>query len=261
MDFRLLPCKMIRTTRKALYCRHTYSIAWHDHLERIFLMIQPTPLSNREQEVVKLLREGKSNKQIAASLAISLSTVEFHLKNIYAKQQVSSRTELILKLGSTTGEKLRQSTVAEDGEIAENRDRPNSQNWVTSLGEAVSRFGKELTMESFTSSDTRNEGNTMTFFESIRVCLTKYADFNGRASRSEFWWFALFITLVSAALVYVHQNLAYVFQIAVLLPFLAAGARRLRDVGKSRWWQLFLLAPIAGIVVLGIWWALPPTSD
>ena len=224
-------------------------------------MGQPAPLSNREQEVVKLLLEGKSNKQIAASLAISVSTVEFHLKNIYAKQQVNSRTELILKLGSTLGEKLWQSTVAEDGEVAENRDDPNSQNWVTSLGEAVSRFGKEFNMESFTNADARSEGSSMTFFESIRVCFTKYADFNGRASRSEFWWFALFITLVSAALVYVNENVYYIFQIAVLLPFLAAGARRLRDVGKSGWWQLFLLVPIGGIVVLGIWWALPPTSE
>jgi uncharacterized membrane protein YhaH (DUF805 family) len=116
-------------------------------------------------------------------------------------------------------------------------------------------------MESLTGSDTRGEGNTLTFFESIRLCLTKYAEFNGRASRAEFWWFALFITLVSAALVYVNENVYYIFQIAVLLPFLAAGSRRLHDVGKSGWWQLFLLVPIAGIVVLGIWWALPPTSD
>ncbi|NWG05248.1 MAG: DUF805 domain-containing protein [Chloroflexi bacterium] len=224
-------------------------------------MVQSIPLSNREQEVVKLVLEGKSNKQIAASLAISVSTVEFHLKNIYAKQQVTSRTELILKLGSTTGEKLRRSTVAEEGENAENSGGPHSQNWVTSLGEAVSNFGKEFKMEGSIDSNTRSDGKSMTFFESIRVCLRKYAEFNGRASRSEFWWFALFITLVSAALVYVNENVYYIFQIAVLLPFLAAGSRRLHDIGKSGWWQLFLLVPIAGIVVLGIWWSLPSTSE
>lgn len=224
-------------------------------------MVQSIPLSNREQEVVKLVLEGKSNKQIAASLAISMSTVEFHLKNIYAKQQVTSRTELILKLRNITGEKLRRSTVAEEGKVAENRDRPSSQNWITSLGEAVSNFGKEFKMEGSIDSNTRSDGKSMTFFESIRVCLRKYAEFNGRASRSEFWWFALFITLVSAALVYVNENVYYIFQIAVLLPILAAGSRRLHDIGKSGWWQLFLLVPIAGIVVLGIWWSLPSTSE
>jgi uncharacterized membrane protein YhaH (DUF805 family) len=116
-------------------------------------------------------------------------------------------------------------------------------------------------MESFTNADARSEGSSMTFFESIRVCLTKYADFNGRASRSEFWWFALFITLVSAALVYVHQNLYYIFQIAMLLPFLAVGARRLRDIGKSGWWQLFILVPVAGIVIVGVLWAQPPANE
>ena len=223
-------------------------------------MVQPIPLSKREQEVVRLLLEGKSNKQIASSLVISVSTVEFHLKNIYAKQQVTSRTELILKLGNTTGEKLWQSTVAEGEEVAENRDRPVSRNWVISLGDAVSNFGKEFKMESFINSDASSAGSNMTFFESIRTCLTKYAEFNGRASRSEFWWFALFITLVSAALVYVHQNLYYIFQIAVLLPFLAAGARRLHDIGRSGWWQLFILVPVGGIILVGFLWALPPAN-
>jgi uncharacterized membrane protein YhaH (DUF805 family) len=42
-----------------------------------------------------------------------------------------------------------------------------------------------------------------------------------------------------------------------LLPLLAVGARRLRDIGKSPWWQLFLLVPVGGIVILGILWAQP----
>jgi DNA-binding CsgD family transcriptional regulator len=55
-------------------------------------------LSRREYEVVALLLEGKSNKQIATILDISISTVEFHLTNIYAKLGISSRTEAILLL-------------------------------------------------------------------------------------------------------------------------------------------------------------------
>ncbi len=102
--------------------------------------------------------------------------------------------------------------------------------------------------------------NPMTFSASILVCLKKYAEFNGRASRSEFWWFTLFITLVASALAYLSQTFANVFLIAVLLPLLAAGARRLRDTGKSAWWQLFLLAPVGGLVAVGILWALPTLS-
>jgi len=60
-------------------------------------------LSRREQEVVELLLQGKSNKQIASALGISEHTVEFHLKNIYSKLQVSSRSEAILKLGKSRG--------------------------------------------------------------------------------------------------------------------------------------------------------------
>ena len=234
-------------------------------------MAQPNQLSDREQEVVKLLLEGKSNKLIASALGVSDRTVEFHLKNIYAKYQVGSRMELVLKLGQSTGagkgesaenrDSLGHSTVENMGGITENGDRSNSRNWATSLKEAVSRIGKELKMENALNSNASSEGNSVTFFESIRVCLTKYAEFNGRASRSEFWWFALFVTLVASALAYLSQNLSNVFLVAILLPLLAAGSRRLHDAGKSGWWQLFMLAPVAGIILLGILWALPPTEE
>ncbi len=95
-------------------------------------------LTNREWEVVKLPLQGKSNKLLASALGISDRTVEFHLKNIYAKYQVSSRVELILKLGNTTGQAktgiLGHSTVASMGKTADNRDRFNSRmNWAISL--------------------------------------------------------------------------------------------------------------------------------
>ena len=187
--------------------------------------------------------------------------VEFHLKNIYAKVQVSSRTELILKLrDSTVAGKLGQSTVAGEEETAENRHTLNRSNWAASSKEAVSKIGKELKVESSLNSNARSGGNPMTFYESILVCLKKYAEFNGRASRAEFWWFTLFILLVASALAYLSKTAGSVFLIAMLLPLLAAGARRLHDIGKSAWWQLFMLAPVAGIVLLGILWALPPTS-
>jgi DNA-binding CsgD family transcriptional regulator len=234
-------------------------------------MAQSNRLSDREQEVVNLLLEGKSNKLIASALGISERTVEFHLKNIYAKYQVSSRMELVLKLGQSTGagkreiaetsDKLGHSTVENMGEIAENGDLSNSRNWTTSLRETVSLIGKELKMENTLNSNVSEGGNSVTFFESIRVCFTKYADFNGRASRSEFWWFALFITLVASALMYLSQSLSNVFMVAILLPLLAAGSRRLHDTGKSGWWLLFILAPVGGIMLLMILWAMPPTVE
>jgi DNA-binding CsgD family transcriptional regulator len=215
-------------------------------------MAQQSELSNRELEVIKQLMEGKSNKLIASSLSISERTVEFHLKNIYDKFHVSSRVELVLKLGS--------STVAEKKEIADNRAKPNGWHWATSLRKAVSVIGKELTVERSVYSPARSTAITMTFNGAVRVSLTKYAEFSGRATRQEFWWFMLFVTLVAAALMYVSKALGNVFLITMLLPILAVGARRLHDSGKSAWWQLFMLVPFAGIVLLGFLWALPSTS-
>lgn len=116
-------------------------------------MEQLKKLSNREWEVAKLLLQGKSNKLIALSLGISDRTVEFHLKNIYAKLQVSSRIELILKLGNATGELETQnphSTVADIRKIIENGDRLNSwMDWAASFRDTVSINSKESEMKTF----------------------------------------------------------------------------------------------------------------
>ncbi len=115
-------------------------------------MAQTSSLSNREREVVNLLLQGKSNKMMASALGISERTVEFHLKNIYAKFQVSTRIELILKLGSSTGPaengRLGISTVARREENAENRDTPQpGTGRAPSFKTTVSMTGGEIEMK------------------------------------------------------------------------------------------------------------------
>lgn len=210
-------------------------------------------LSKREQDVVNLLLEGKSNKMIALALGITERTVEFHLKNIFIKYQVNSRMELVLN--------LRQSTVAAAGEGIENSGTSSLWGWAKSIfKEAVFRIGKEIEMNK-PSHDSNPESNVMTFQEAIRVCFVKYADFTGRASRPEFWWFALFILLSSSALTYLSETIGSIFLIATLLPLLAVGARRLRDSGTNTWWLLGLLIPVGGIIILGFFWAAPPANS
>lgn len=90
----------------------------------------------------------------------------------------------------------------------------------------------------------------MNFQESIKVCFGKYADFNGRASRPEYWWFVLFI-IVGSLVASLIGNVAYgLFTLATLLPSIAAAARRLHDTERSGWWQLIVLVPLIGWIVL-----------
>lgn len=212
-------------------------------------MTLPNGLSKREQEVVDLILAGKSNKQIASALGITERTVEFHLTNIYTRYQVSSRTELILK--------LRESTVVSRGEESENRANSVLAGWTKTVQDRLAHFWKEPNMQSGLNADERSSEEPMTMLAAIRRCFIRYADFQGRASRPEFWWFALFVLLVAAALAQLHENAAAIFLIAVLVPFLAAGARRLRDTGQSPWMLLYLLVPVGGIIVLGYYWAQP----
>ncbi|MEO7885689.1 DUF805 domain-containing protein [Polaromonas sp.] len=99
----------------------------------------------------------------------------------------------------------------------------------------------------------------MNFAQSISVCLGKYVDFSGRAARPEFWWFFLFQCLVGIAASFLGDVVSGLVSLALLLPALAVGARRLHDIGKSGWWQLICLTVI-GILVL-IYWFVQPTAE
>lgn len=90
----------------------------------------------------------------------------------------------------------------------------------------------------------------MTFQESIRVCFAKYADFSGRASRSEYWWFILFLTLAWIGTSMISEFLGLIVTLATLLPAITAATRRLHDTNRSGWWQLISLVPLIGGIVL-----------
>lgn len=90
----------------------------------------------------------------------------------------------------------------------------------------------------------------MNFQEAIQVCFQKYADFNGRAKRPEFWWFALFCFLVSLILSVISSSISMIFSLATIIPSLAVGSRRLHDTNKSGWFQLIWLVPLIGWIVM-----------
>lgn len=90
----------------------------------------------------------------------------------------------------------------------------------------------------------------MTFTESISTCFGKYADFNGRAIRSEYWWFQLFFILTNVAGSLISETLGALVILGLLLPTLAVCARRLHDTNHSGWLQLLNFIPIANFYVL-----------
>ena len=77
--------------------------------------------------------------------------------------------------------------------------------------------------------------------KAVKTCFNKYAEFNGRAARPEFWWFALFQFVVVVVLDTIYRPLGGLASLAMLLPGLAVAARRLHDIGKSGWFLLLLL--------------------
>lgn len=95
----------------------------------------------------------------------------------------------------------------------------------------------------------------MTFTEAVRSGLTNYAVFTGRASRSAYWYFALFQILVGAIARAVDGGIGITLvsplaSLALLLPALGVGVRRLHDIGKSWKWMLLILIPILGWIYL-----------
>ena len=111
----------------------------------------------------------------------------------------------------------------------------------------------------------------MDFKSSIKSVLSKYVRFEGRASRSEYWYWILALVLTSILLSIIEgvvlaplmgfeqfdpqagQPLRMLLSLVVLLPSLAVAARRLHDIGRSGWWLLIQLIPIIGSLIF-LWW-------
>jgi uncharacterized membrane protein YhaH (DUF805 family) len=104
----------------------------------------------------------------------------------------------------------------------------------------------------------------MTFATAVRRGLSQYSLISGRASRSEYWFFFLFVLLVSLAAGVVDALLqsnapSILVWLALVIPSLAVGIRRLHDTNRSAWTLLLVLLPVIGGIILLIYYCLPGT--
>jgi hypothetical protein len=88
------------------------------------------------------------------------------------------------------------------------------------------------------------------FIDAIKMFFTKYADFNTRSRRSEYWWAFLFCTLAGMAAGMISKNFAGLWSLAALVPTIAISVRRLHDIGRPGTWYLLNLIPIVGSIIL-----------
>ncbi len=105
----------------------------------------------------------------------------------------------------------------------------------------------------------------MEFTEAVRSVLGKYATFTGRAPRSEFWWWTLFVFLLSIATQIVDgflfgpvayggvPPLSLLVSLGVFLPGLTVSVRRLHDLDRTGWWLLIIFVPLVGVLLLLFW--------
>ncbi|MCZ8080566.1 MAG: DUF805 domain-containing protein [Fuscovulum sp.] len=96
----------------------------------------------------------------------------------------------------------------------------------------------------------------MNMIEAVKAVFSKYATFEGRARRAEYWWFVLFSFIIAVVLNLINPGLlGGIWSLATLLPSLAVGARRLHDTDRSGWWLLIGFIPVIGLIVLIVFFA------
>ena len=94
--------------------------------------------------------------------------------------------------------------------------------------------------------------------EWIIKCFKQYVDFNGRARRKEFWMFYLFTLVLSFVTLLIGVDiLTTICSLAVFIPGIAVGVRRMHDIDKSGWWYLINLIPLIG----NIWFIILAAQD
>ena len=103
---------------------------------------------------------------------------------------------------------------------------------------------------------TGRPASKMSFMDSTKTCVQKSFTIEGRASRSEYWFFYLFLIIAQIGLGIIDgvAGTPLVFLLLALLPaIICAGIRRMHDIGKSGWWMLISLIPLIGILVFLYW--------
>lgn len=100
----------------------------------------------------------------------------------------------------------------------------------------------------------------MGFGEAIQNVFSNYANFSGRARRSEYWYFVLLTFIVSIVLAVLTPFLGMIatalsglWGLAIIIPGLSVVWRRLHDIGKSGAWYFIVLVPAIGAIILLIW--------
>lgn len=98
----------------------------------------------------------------------------------------------------------------------------------------------------------------MSFVDAVKSCLSQYVGFQGRARRSEYWYFCLFNVILGVVASIIAQLtgvtiLSTLVTLALLLPGIAVDIRRMHDIGKSGWWILISFVPVVGAILLIVW--------
>lgn len=88
----------------------------------------------------------------------------------------------------------------------------------------------------------------MGFLEAVKTCFGKYATFEGRATRSEFWWFQLFLFILGFLFGWI-PILNILVILLIILPAIAVGVRRMHDTGRTGLWVLISFIPIIGWLI------------
>ena len=120
---------------------------------------------------------------------------------------------------------------------------------------------KKVEIEQSMSRTNGRPAHIMSFTDAVQnVVMNNYANWDGRASRSEYWWFNLFNLIINIVTDVIDSSLGmgmiaygvgyvgFIAFLALLLPSFCVSVRRLHDLGKSGWWLLIAIIPIVNFI-------------
>lgn len=103
--------------------------------------------------------------------------------------------------------------------------------------------------------------------DAVKLFFKNYANFSGRSTRSEYWWVTLFLFIIGLVFgglinaVPFFKIIYYIIYIAIIIPSLSLGVRRLHDTGKSGFWLFIGLIPLVGEIILIVFFCMPSVND
>ena len=213
---------------------------------------------NKQEFIEELNKEQKEDIRtfiISDEKAELTERVQENKQEVINKENIVNNKQPWQNLKNEVESNIETQALKKDEELIDGKLEESPENSETDIDNNDENWNSET--EDLNRDKTYDDINVqgINFFDSIGICFKKYFNFSGRASRSEYWYFQLFVFPIIIWSQFPSDDgfllmLQIILLFGVIIPALSCSVRRFHDIDKNGWWVLINIIPFVGWIAL-----------